>query len=115
MERLTIENEPKFCRHIKKGVTQWQVIERLAELEDEIENGIYLKPPCKVGDTIYFVDEPLAEFNKIQELVVQEIRYTKDECQIWFVGDLYLEDTDFGKYVFATREEAEKRLEELKR
>lgn len=36
-KRLTIENESKFCRHKKDGVTYWQVVERLAELEDMIE------------------------------------------------------------------------------
>ena len=31
----------------------WNAIERLAELEDKIENGTLIELPCKVGDTVY--------------------------------------------------------------
>ena len=32
-----------------------QMIRRLAELEDKIENGILMELPCKVGDVVYEV------------------------------------------------------------
>ena len=45
-----------------------EAIDRLAELEDKIESGALIEPPCKVGDTVYGVD-----FTDCKE------RYTTDE------------------------------------
>lgn len=54
-ERLTVEDEEKYFRHKKARVADWQVVERLAELEDKLENGLLVELPCKVGDTVYIV------------------------------------------------------------
>ena len=34
----------------------WNAIERLADLEDKIEDGTLIELPCKVGSTIYRID-----------------------------------------------------------
>lgn len=50
---------------------------RLAELEDKIENGTLVELPCKVGDWLFYVYE-----NTIQKAKVEEILYGITKCDI---------------------------------
>lgn len=88
---------------------------RLWDLENKIEQGKMIELPCKVGDTVYIV----YSFSGICEWEVDEIvimqrtsrmrlthRGTKD-----FNFALL---TERGETLFFTREEAEKRLKELR-
>lgn len=91
------------------------IINRLAELEDKIENGTLIELPCKVGDTVYEV------FKEHGSLFIQETKIEK----IVIVGEkglrLKLARNSFyetamsslGKTVFLTRAEAEAKLREL--
>lgn len=89
-------------------------IDRLAEWENDYENGKLVKLPCKVGDTIWgiyeFADEEDGWY-EIYPVRVREIHIRKDD--IW----LEIERPFIGKFVSEkicfTREEAEKRLKEL--
>lgn len=91
------------------------ILNRLAELEDKIEQGkmieIYEKLPFKVGDTAYWLN---GLPNCIQEYKV--VGYSFD-C--WCGLRVDLDDMQpmlfrcFGVNLFASREEAEKRLLEL--
>lgn len=69
--------------------------------------------PCKVGDTVYFIDEK----RWVWEMVVVEIAILKKNivCEIGNrrkeVRSVWKEN--WGKTIFFTREEAEKRLKEL--
>lgn len=85
-----------------------------------IENGVIV-PPCKVGDTVYYINTQyhMALYrNKIYEAKVARIVVTslgvclvihiKDESGCCEVPDV----RDFGKTVFLTKEEAEKALAE---
>ena len=53
-----------------------QIIHRLAELEDKIENGALVEPPCKVGDTIYEVFKnhkpPFIQQTKVEKIIITE-------------------------------------------
>lgn len=89
-----------------------KLYKHLAEYEDLEEQGLLLKLPCKVGDTLYFVSR-----NKIiEELIVLKITYQdkfiitfRDESNdIGNVSEKYI-----GKTVFLTKEEAEKALKEM--
>jgi hypothetical protein len=42
--------EDKMTMH---GQSLYDLYNRLAELEDKIENGTLIELPCKVGDTVY--------------------------------------------------------------
>lgn len=42
-ERLTEQNGAKFCRKKKESVANWEIVERLAELEDKIEQGTLIE------------------------------------------------------------------------
>lgn len=53
-----------------------QIIHRLAELEDKIENGTLVELPCKVGDTIYEVFKnhkpPFIQQTKVEKIIITE-------------------------------------------
>lgn len=81
-----------------------------------IENGVIL-PPCKVGDTVYSI---IAECNAPYNYCPYNggygtTRCDKEPCKAYVkeskfdVSDL----ENIGKTVFLTREEAEKKLEEM--
>lgn len=84
---------------------------RLAELEDKIESGKMLELPCKVGDTIWILNDPYF-VGEIFEMEVLEIHLTKKHIIV--VG--YHECETFeaiSQFVFRTKEQAEARLKEL--
>jgi hypothetical protein len=97
---------------------------RLAELEDKIEQGTLKDIPVNVGDTFYI---PWV-WNGTNGIAIIQVRYIFiNETGIFFDGDMETDDYSFldeyggqyhieeiGKKLFFTREEAEKRLEELK-
>lgn len=97
----------------KKQKIAYEVLCRLAELEDKIECEQLVELPCKVGDTVYCVikvDDD--EFNPyyIRESKCRLLNYNQngfvivpDIDEIWL--DL--------KGVFATREQAEAHIREL--
>lgn len=92
------------------------ILEKLADYEGLEEQGLLVRLPCKVGDTVYV---PTRNF--ISELRI--IMISVDMHGIYFGWKLnrgiYSNLDGFsinklGKTVFLTREEAEKKLEELK-
>jgi hypothetical protein len=86
------------------------LIQKLGEYEDLEEQGLLIKLPCKVGDTVYYVNLS----NKVINYMVSGF---KVDCfgnlQINVARHLesgYFLDMQLGKTVFLTREEAEKAL-----
>lgn len=108
--------------YIQEVYEEWDEINRelklrLAELEDKIENGTLVKLPCKVGEIIYEVVEgiPIQEwkiesicFNRTYPKGVMWAERTRDFAHWKF----WIEDC--GTKWFATKVEAEKRLEEIR-
>ncbi len=90
-----------------------EAINKLAHLEDLEEQGLLLKLPCKVGDTVYVLYD-----NKIYigRLSCFEKTQTNDYAHI-FIAEIALGKDyklgDFGETVFLTKEEAEQKLTEL--
>ena len=84
-----------------------------------IENGVVL-PPCKVGQTVYIIDEPDFEEDYVLDVEVSEIG--QDMKGMWIGLKLplgmrlskYVYPNNLGKSVFLTKEEAEEKLKELK-
>ena len=92
-------------------------VKRLGELEEKIENGALVELPCKVGDVMYevigdaYIDEWEIEsicFNKTYPKGVIWAKRTRDFAHWKF----WIEDCS-TKW-FATKAEAEKRLEEIR-
>ena len=97
------------------------ILEKLAEYEDLEEQGLLVRLPCKIGDTVYRVNAGAKQ--PIIPMTVSEIHFLcyKNERAVRFDaigkedrGESCYRLEDIGKIVFLTREEAEKKLEELK-
>lgn len=82
---------------------------RLKEYEDLEEQGLLLRLPCKVGDTIYFIDDGEIYWDSVN---VIELRKEKGEF-VFCIGFMDYRKDDFGKIVFPTKAEAEKALAEM--
>ena len=114
------------CKYpCKKVITE--CIEKLKEYEDLEEQGILVKLPCKPGDTVYVIGTKCLA-NVITDEQCDEMtscdscKYDKEYVVFEKVADehflikLFYEnngDFIFGKTVFRTRTEAEKKLKEL--
>lgn len=93
-----------------------ELLEELKSYKGLEEQGLLVRLPCKVGDTVYVPTRVL----------VSEFKITAIFCDIhgtyfyWlFYCGIYertsgFSERDIGKTVFLTREEAEKKLEEMK-
>lgn len=88
--------------------------DKLAVYEDLEEQGLLIKLPCKVGDTVYsiFCDKVyektidkiiINRFTTPQIWVETKLPFTTSKLERW--------DMAVGKSIFLTREEAEKALE----
>ena len=83
-----------------------EIINRLAELEDKIEQGTLIELPCKVGDMFYGI-----ETNTIFKYMVLAIKLARNnEIHLCTVYDI---EFVLGKDAFLTKAEAEQRLKEL--
>ena len=96
-------------------------LEKLANYEDLEEQGLLVRLPCKVGDTAYRVNAGAKQ--PIIPMTVSEIHFLcyKNERAVRFdaigkedMGESCYRLEDIGRIVFLTREEAEKKLEEMK-
>ena len=102
-KRLTKKSwhDTKFC-----GLNEREVLNRLWEFENKIENGTIVELPCKVGDKIYVIYH-----SKWHCQEVWQFRYDTCGLCIKTIGSNF--EHIFGENAFLTREEAEKRLKEL--
>ena len=72
--------------------------------EHLLANGVVV-PPCKVGDTVW------SAFWSVRSHKVTRIEITESELNV-ATNDYRFNFSDFGRIVFLTREEAEKKLKE---
>lgn len=104
----------KESKTLREQLTLLKHIRKIAEADKE---GRVVVLPCKVGDTVYFVNA-----KKILEFAV--VGYAVDETGISWVYSEHVDKTGhtnertfspdrFGKNTFFTREEAEKALVEM--
>ncbi len=99
-------------------------LEKIIEYEGLEEQGLLLRLPCKIGDTVYVVPsavnyklnliDELGENNRVYEQTVSRIEmfeqgYGLTTCD----GANLLLSKFYGETWFLTREEAEKKLKEL--
>lgn len=92
--------------------------ERLKEYEDYEEQGRLIKLPCKVGDTVWYVDDD--DDNYPIKLGIDTISRNDNKNIYYYANDdvhygkFGFIDSDFGKTVFLTKSEAEAKLKELR-
>lgn len=98
------------------------VSDKLGEYERAEEQGLLVRLPCKVGDTVYRVN--VGAKQPIIPMTVSEIHFLcyKNERAVRFdaigkedMGESCYRLEDIGRIVFLTHEEAEKKLEEMKK
>lgn len=108
----------EYCDSCSQGAgnckTVKNMIKKLATYEDLEEQGLLVRLPCKVGDDLYCIVNGEVKKLKVHSFGVPDFEITDIEFKyvdgfkiVRFVGEL-------GKTVFLTREEAEKKLEEMK-
>ena len=99
------------CKHLKA------MIEKLAAYEDAEEQGLLLKLPCKVGDTVWFVGNKFVNDYEIRRFIVGEIGIDAIQVAKTIIGTDYWNSfsiDDIGKTVFLTQAEAKQKLKEMK-
>ena len=104
----------RFCENcpIQKA------FDKLAHYEDLEEQGLLLKLPCKIGDTLWDIFEFVDEYDHPEMYVVDatKIEISKDDKGIVYCIDgVDFRGKEFGKTVFASKEEAEKKLAEMEK
>jgi len=111
--RLTIRNSDGTVSQPMN--LDWSAaLEKLAAYEDAEEQGLLVRLPCKVGDTVYVEWSGGQEYSKS---VIEKISIGTDG-QVRFLIPAYLhshsaswyQTSDFGKTVFLSREEAKAAL-----
>ena len=99
-----------------------KILTKLAVYEDLEEQGLLVRLPCKIGDTVYRVNAGAKQ--PIIPMTVSEIHFLcyKNERAVRFdaigkedMGESCYRLEDIGRIVFLTREEAEKKLEEMEK
>ena len=120
---------PKELKELKEnGAFTGLELAKLAIMQKELkkykdleEQGLLMRLPCKVGDTVYRVNAGAKQ--PIIPMTVSEIHFLcyKNERAVRFdaigkedMGESCYRLEDIGRIVFLTREEAEKKLEEMK-
>ena len=123
MERLTKDIDGVICyvgnnrRHdedipaeISTSAVR-EVLTKLARYEEAEEQERLIILPHKIGDRVF-----LAQRGKVRELEIKNVTcnvyYTQDIENGYRDVDIY--PNDFGRYVFNSREEAERVLQEVK-
>lgn len=92
---------------------------RLAELENKIENGTLIELPCKIGDTLYFVNEyrPTPQIRDFNVSYFEVTAYDRPIVAVCHDKN-YERNARYSfklpdKNVFFTKSEAEARLQKL--
>lgn len=123
MERLTQRENDKLIM-VKQDNGEYipaywdednfKAIKKLADYEDLEARSLLVRLPCKVGDDLYCIVNGEVKKLKVHSFGVPDFEITDIEFKyvdgfkiVRFVGEV-------GKNVFLTREEAEKKLEEMK-
>lgn len=103
----------------------------LKKYKDLEEQGLLVRLPCKVGDTVWVVTSPINVFDydkydgdaeyEVYESFLSSVSYYASGEQFRIYAKVtnsfiaaYFRECDFGKSIFFTREEAEKKLEKMK-
>lgn len=94
-----------------------KIIERLAEYEDLEEQGLLLRLPCKVGDTVYAIgfnnNKPIIYESVVLNILIPEKEIVFNVKVDEFEINSQLKQSMFGKTVFLTQAEAEEKLKEM--
>lgn len=117
-----------FCKSVVDGCKNCyiqQVFKKLADYEDLEEQGLLVRLPADKNAEIYLISSRWTICSKcgsrFDEYNCNGCEYECDSKKEYYVYSIYLSSIDvntyvdrFGKTIFLTREEAEKKMEEMK-
>lgn len=109
-----------------------ELLEELKSYKEAEEQGLIVRLPCKVGDTVWVVTSPINVFDydeydgdaeyEVYESFLSSVSYYASGEQFRIYAKVtnsfiaaYFRECDFGESIFLTREEADKKLEEMKK
>ena len=111
---ITMTDRDRLIEILQDTLYEWECdvsIKTLTEITEHlIANGV-IAPPCKVGDTVYYITgigHNLIKPAKIKEIIIDEDGIT----DLYVQGDGHNFENSFDIF-FLTREEAEAKLKEL--
>lgn len=108
MERLTRKLfKPQKTIKLIKDEVLIAMYDKLYELEELEEQGLLLRLPCKVGDTVYLVD---FEEKTWDEATVNSIEIDTRDNRVLINSDYEVGTWSEDNYVFYSKEEAEQAL-----
>lgn len=103
---------------VRKLAWDGEILHRLVELEDKIENGTLRDFPCAVGDEVFWACDLDKQYSQVMHGVVIGLSISPKNT-VWvsvkYDDGLSFDHTveSWGKSVFLTKAEAEARLKEL--
>lgn len=114
------------CAEQHEQLVEW--LEELKSYKSAEKQGLLVRLPCKSGDDVYIIPSPpvyelniLNGYENINRVYHQHIESITFAGSHWYATgrneykEKVLNDTAFGTTWFLTREEAEKKLEEMKK
>lgn len=109
----------QFWEHYQ--VRAW--LKELKQYKDLEEQGLLLRLPCEVGDTLHYISDGFIEPCTVETIFISdytdkygncsymaEIHFDREDCP-YVSTEIYF--TDIGKTVFLTQAEAEQKLKEM--
>lgn len=111
-KRLTKRTDGNHFAYSERG--HFEVVDRLCELEDKIEQGLILELPCKVGDIVYRVLPTCDNISRCDDF--DQHICSRTSCSA------FIREEKFAIYIlnrigddfFTTKAEAEAKLAELR-
>ena len=109
-----------YCDNCSQGAgnckTVKNMIKKLATYEDLEEQGLLVRLPCRVGDILFRINKgarnPIIKMKVSRITIISKsynIKAIEEDC-----GEVFFSNDVIGIKVFLSREEAEKKLEEMK-
>lgn len=116
------------CANQYEQISMW--LKELKSYKEAEEQGLLVRLPCKVGDTVWVVTSPINVFGydeydgdaeyEVYESFLSSVSYYASGEQFRIYAKVtnsfiaaYFRECDFGESIFLTREDAEKKLEEM--
>lgn len=120
MERLTVDEMLECLGEYADHESAKQLIAQLEELKqykDAKEQGLLLRLPCKVGDTVYCIEDKQVWCCTIEKISISKNNGTWIEIsfpeEMPSITSMEFYPNEIGKTVFLTEEEAEAKLKEM--
>ena len=118
------QNIPEDCKHPHKAIVLTDDdVDKWQDYKNAEEQGLLLRLPVKVGDTVYYISDGFIELCTVEVIFLAdytdkdgnisymaEIHFDREDCP-YVSSEIYF--TDIGKTVFLTRVEAEQKLKEM--